>query len=104
MFHKNFIVMQDAITKAKKAQRIAAIAAEQICDRRDRYHRLSEDCGSAEEDVNEELGCVRHLVDTAAAIHALSCGKYDRDSNKVLAGSPGTGGEQFGPGFPPRRL
>ena len=69
-------------------RRSPAHQRQQICDRRDQYHRLSEDCGSVEEDVNEELGCVRDLVrDTTAAIHALSCGKCDRDNNEYLQGA-----------------
>ena len=63
----------DAMERAKDAQ------AEQVHDRRDQFHRLSEDYESA-----EELGCIRDLVrDTAAATHALSCGTNDRDETAM---------------------
>ena len=82
LFDKDFVVMHDAMIRAKDAQRFAEIAAEQVYDRRDPYHRHSEDYESAEADLKEMLGCIRDLVrDTAAAAHAPSFGTNDRDNN-----------------------
>ena len=67
-----------------EAQRFAEIVAEQVYDRRDEYHQLSEEYESAEEHLNQALGCIHELVrDIAAATHALSCGTNDRDSGGV---------------------
>ena len=46
-------------------------------------HDRRVDCHHAENDLNEELGCLRELVgDTAAATSALSCDTNDKDSNE----------------------
>ena len=84
LFDKGFVVMQEAKMRAKEAQRLAEIVAEQVCDRRDEYHRLSEEYEAAEEYLNDGPVCIRELVpDTAAATHSLSCGTNDRDCNEV---------------------
>ena len=56
LFDKDFVVMQDVMIRAKDAQRFAEVAAEQIYNRRDQYHRHSEDYESAEADLKEVLG------------------------------------------------
>ena len=81
---KEFANMQHPLESAKEAQRCAEIAAQLVHDSREDYHRLSEDYEAVEDDLNEELGCVRALVgDTAAATSTLSCGTNDRDSNEL---------------------
>ena len=107
MFDKDFVVMQEAMIRGKDTQRFEEMAAEQVYDRLDQYHRLSEECESAEDDLNEGLVCIRDLVrDTAAAAHALSCGTNDRDSNeeKYLQEALEIVGEFCAPGYRPRRL
>ena len=51
-----------ALEKAKEAQRFAEVAAQAVHDRREDYHRLSEDYEVTEDDLNEELGCIRARV------------------------------------------
>ena len=49
LFVKDFVMMQETMRRAKVVQRFAEIAAEQVRDRRDDYHRLSEEYIAAEE-------------------------------------------------------
>ena len=86
LFDKDFVMLQEAMIRAKDAHRFADIAQEQDYDRRDEYHRLSEEYAAADGYLNEGLVCIRELVrDTAAATHSLSCG------------NPGSVGKRFTP-------
>ena len=58
-FDREFLEMQDALGRAKEAQRFAEVAAQVVQDRRMHYHRVSEEYGAAEHGLNEELGCTR---------------------------------------------
>ena len=74
LFHKDFQEMQEAMSKVMEAQRFTEIAQEQVCDRRERYRRLSVECAAAEECLNEGLECISELVrDAAADTQSLSC-------------------------------
>ena len=84
LFDKDFEMMRKAMLKVKDAQRYAEIAQEQVYDRREAHHRLSDEYVAAEEYLHEGSGCIRELVrDTAAATHSLSCGTNDKDCNEV---------------------
>ena len=59
-FDKEFLEMQDALERAREAQRFAEIAAQMVHD-----------------------GRVKVLGDAVTATRALPCGKNDRDSNEL---------------------
>ena len=68
--------------RAKEAQRFAEIAAEQVHDRRDEYHRLSEEYEV--EGYLKSWGVSAELVrDAAAATHSVSHRTNDRCCNEV---------------------
>ena len=80
----SFLLHREAMLKVKDAQRFAEIAQEAVHDRRESCQRLAVEYATAEEYLNEGLGCISDLVrETAAAAHSLSRGKNERDSNEV---------------------
>ena len=75
---KEFEELQDTLDGQKQVRRLVAIAAQAVHASRVVYHRLSGSCEVAENDLNEELGCVRVVVGkTSAAASALSYGTND---------------------------
>ena len=68
--------LADAGTKTIDLKRKGGDAHDRTRSHRDRC--------SAEEELNNSLGCLGDLVkDTASATHTLSCGVPDRDSNEA---------------------
>ena len=89
-FDKEFLEMQDALERTKKAWRFGEIAAQMVHDRRMDYRRLSEEIEAAEHDSNKELVCVRDLVGaTAVATRSFSCGTNDRENKEVTRSAIG---------------
>ena len=72
---EEFVEKQDALARAKVAQRFAVIAAQMVDDRREDFHLLSEECVAAEADLSEGLGFWALVGDTAAAT--------DRDNKEL---------------------
>ena len=76
--------LQDAGTRVAETKRKVDDVQDLIRAHRERCRRVSEEYGTAEEDLNECPGRMGQLMrDTAGATHASSCCTTDRDFNEV---------------------
>ena len=76
--------LQFAGARVTEAKRKEDDAQDQVRAHRERCRRVSAEYKTAEEDLNECLGCAGQLIrDIAGATHTLSCDTTDLDSNKV---------------------
>ena len=75
--------LADAGMKTIDLKRKVDDAHDRTRSHRDRCRRATKELQTAEEDLNNSLGCLGDLVkDTASVAHALSCGVVDKDSNE----------------------